>query len=177
VWGGLFSTFDCTLVAVRRKEDPWNSIAAGALTGGFLQLRTGGSACSPLLAAICGPDEDKFLVVCCKGVASRLVWLFACCHFMSGQALLVANPCHGVLCTVDRHALGRQVCGVWRGAAGHDRGARHPAHTRHCASPSATHDGHGPRWCPSAAARFSLTSSPACPSTKGIVCARVRWFM
>ena len=23
------------------QEDPWNSIAAGALTGGFLQLRTG----------------------------------------------------------------------------------------------------------------------------------------
>lgn len=41
VWGGLFSTFDCTLVAVRKKEDPWNSIAAGAMTGGFLQLRTG----------------------------------------------------------------------------------------------------------------------------------------
>lgn len=41
VWGGLFSTFDCTLVAVRHKEDPWNSIAAGFLTGGFLQLRTG----------------------------------------------------------------------------------------------------------------------------------------
>lgn len=59
VWGGLFSMFDCTLVAVRRKvdlfrtppsrtttthlsqEDPWNSIAAGALTGGILQLRTG----------------------------------------------------------------------------------------------------------------------------------------
>eukprot|EP00890_Picochlorum_soloecismus_P006107 jgi/Picsp_1/6498/NSC_03842-R1_protein len=41
VWGGLFSTFDCTLVAIRRKEDPWNSIAAAALTGGVLQLRTG----------------------------------------------------------------------------------------------------------------------------------------
>jgi import inner membrane translocase subunit TIM17 len=41
VWGGLFSTFDCTLVALRKKEDPWNSISAGALTGGFLQLRTG----------------------------------------------------------------------------------------------------------------------------------------
>lgn len=41
VWGGLFSTFDCTLVAVRKKEDPWNSIAAAALTGGLLQLRTG----------------------------------------------------------------------------------------------------------------------------------------
>jgi hypothetical protein len=35
VWGGLFSTFDCTLVALRKKEDPWNSIAAGALTGGW----------------------------------------------------------------------------------------------------------------------------------------------
>lgn len=25
----------------RLQEDPWNSISAGALTGGFLQLRTG----------------------------------------------------------------------------------------------------------------------------------------
>ena len=41
VWGGLFSTFDCALVAVRKKEDPWNSIASGALTGGFLALRKG----------------------------------------------------------------------------------------------------------------------------------------
>lgn len=38
VWGGLFSTFDCTLVALRKKEDPWNSIAAGALTGEFFGL-------------------------------------------------------------------------------------------------------------------------------------------
>jgi len=41
IWGGLFSTFDCTLVAIRKKEDPWNSIASGALTGGFLQMRHG----------------------------------------------------------------------------------------------------------------------------------------
>eukprot|EP00232_Nephroselmis_pyriformis_P027671 CAMPEP_0182874076 /NCGR_PEP_ID=MMETSP0034_2-20130328/12718_1 /TAXON_ID=156128 /ORGANISM="Nephroselmis pyriformis, Strain CCMP717" /LENGTH=164 /DNA_ID=CAMNT_0025006771 /DNA_START=58 /DNA_END=548 /DNA_ORIENTATION=+ len=41
VWGGLFSTYDCTLVAVRGKEDPWNSIAAGALTGSTLALRAG----------------------------------------------------------------------------------------------------------------------------------------
>ena len=26
VWGGLFSVFDCSLVAIRHKEDPWNSI-------------------------------------------------------------------------------------------------------------------------------------------------------
>ena len=44
VWGGLFSGFDCALVAVRKKEDPWNSIGAGALTGGFLQLRQGPAA-------------------------------------------------------------------------------------------------------------------------------------
>lgn len=41
VWGGLFSTFDCTMVYVRQKEDPWNSIIAGAATGGFLQMRQG----------------------------------------------------------------------------------------------------------------------------------------
>ncbi|CAH9114504.1 unnamed protein product [Cuscuta europaea] len=41
VWGGLFSTFDCTMVYVRAKEDPWNSIIAGAATGGFLSMRQG----------------------------------------------------------------------------------------------------------------------------------------
>ena len=41
VWGGLFATFDCSLVAIRRKEDPWNSITAGALTGGTLAARAG----------------------------------------------------------------------------------------------------------------------------------------
>lgn len=41
VWGGLFSTFDCILNKVRAKEDAWNSIAAGFLTGGFLQMRGG----------------------------------------------------------------------------------------------------------------------------------------
>ncbi|XP_047308588.1 mitochondrial import inner membrane translocase subunit TIM17-2-like [Impatiens glandulifera] len=41
VWGGLFSLADCTLVYVRQKEDPWNSIIAGAATGGFLQMRQG----------------------------------------------------------------------------------------------------------------------------------------
>ena len=39
VWGGLFACFDCTLTAVRHKEDPWNSILAGAATGGTLAVR------------------------------------------------------------------------------------------------------------------------------------------
>ncbi|ERN14160.1 hypothetical protein AMTRI_Chr01g134260 [Amborella trichopoda] len=41
VWGALFSSFDCSFVYLRQKEDPWNSILAGAATGGFLQLRHG----------------------------------------------------------------------------------------------------------------------------------------
>ena len=41
VWGGLFSCFDCSLVAMRKKEDPWNSIIAGAATGGVLAARAG----------------------------------------------------------------------------------------------------------------------------------------
>lgn len=41
VWGGLFSTFDCSVKAVRRKEDPFNAIIAGFFTGGALALRGG----------------------------------------------------------------------------------------------------------------------------------------
>lgn len=41
VWGGLFSTIDCSLVHYRRKEDPWNSIISGAVTGGILSARKG----------------------------------------------------------------------------------------------------------------------------------------
>ncbi|CAA0838620.1 Mitochondrial import inner membrane translocase subunit TIM17-2 [Striga hermonthica] len=46
VWGGLFSVFDCSMVYMRQKEDPWNSIIAGAATGGFLQMRQGIGAAS-----------------------------------------------------------------------------------------------------------------------------------
>lgn len=41
VWGGLFSTIDCTLVHFRQKEDPWNSIISAAATGGILAARNG----------------------------------------------------------------------------------------------------------------------------------------
>ncbi|KAL3532534.1 hypothetical protein ACH5RR_006055 [Cinchona calisaya] len=46
VWGGIYSLTDCSLVYLRQKEDPWNSIIAGAFTGGFLQLRQGFRAAS-----------------------------------------------------------------------------------------------------------------------------------
>nr|DBA21325.1 TPA: hypothetical protein GDO54_017982 [Pyxicephalus adspersus] len=40
VWGGLFSTIDCSLLRIRGKEDPWNSISSGALTGAILASRS-----------------------------------------------------------------------------------------------------------------------------------------
>ena len=36
---GMYSSFDCVLIAVRDKEDPWNSIGSGALTGAVLAAR------------------------------------------------------------------------------------------------------------------------------------------
>lgn len=41
VWGGMYSLYDCGLQGIRGKEDPWNSIASGALAGGTLSLRNG----------------------------------------------------------------------------------------------------------------------------------------
>jgi len=44
VWGGIFACFDCSLTAIRQKEDPWNSIISGAATGGVLAARAGPKA-------------------------------------------------------------------------------------------------------------------------------------
>lgn len=37
----MFSLFDCSLAYMRQKEDPWNAIMSGALTGGVLAARGG----------------------------------------------------------------------------------------------------------------------------------------
>ncbi|THW68580.1 hypothetical protein D6D25_01332, partial [Aureobasidium pullulans] len=61
VWGGMFSTFDCAVKGIRKKEDPWNAIIAGFFTGGALAVRGGYKAmrngaigCAILLAVIEG---------------------------------------------------------------------------------------------------------------------------
>ena len=61
VWGGMFSTFDCAVKGMRKKEDPWNAIIAGFFTGGALAVRGGPKAirngaigCAILLAVIEG---------------------------------------------------------------------------------------------------------------------------
>lgn len=61
VWGGMFSTFDCAVKGIRKKEDPYNSIIAGFFTGGALAIRGGAKAarngaimCAIFLAVIEG---------------------------------------------------------------------------------------------------------------------------
>jgi len=41
MWGGIFSCTDCMLIAARKKDDPYNAIVAGAITGGILAIRGG----------------------------------------------------------------------------------------------------------------------------------------
>ncbi|KAL1868255.1 translocase of the inner membrane [Diaporthe australafricana] len=60
-WGGIFSLSDCAVKGVRQKEDPWNAIGAGFLTGGALAIRggfksarNGAIGCAVLLAVIEG---------------------------------------------------------------------------------------------------------------------------
>lgn len=57
VWGGLFSTFDCAVKGYRQKEDPYNAIISGFLTGGTLAVR---SAFSP--ASFCLFLVSKMLI-------------------------------------------------------------------------------------------------------------------
>ena len=43
LWGGIFSSCDCLLISYRQKDDPYNAIAAGFITGGVLAIRGGAS--------------------------------------------------------------------------------------------------------------------------------------
>ena len=71
VWGGMFSTFDCILIQARGKEDPWNSIASGAITGGILAARGGPGAA--VRSAIVG----GVLLALIEGMGIALNRLFA----------------------------------------------------------------------------------------------------
>lgn len=71
VWGATFSSFDCALIALRQKEDPWNSICSGALTGGVLAARGGPGAA--LRSAVVG----GILLALIEGMGIALNRLFA----------------------------------------------------------------------------------------------------
>mmetsp|Transcript_140610 Transcript_140610/g.341622 ORF Transcript_140610/g.341622 Transcript_140610/m.341622 type:complete len:187 (-) Transcript_140610:77-637(-) len=83
VWGGLFSCFDCSFAAIRKKEDPWNAIAAGACTGGVLAARAGPRA-MVMNAAIGGA-----LLALIEGVG---IWL----NKMTAQQMQSAQAAAGI---------------------------------------------------------------------------------
>lgn len=41
MWGGCFSSVDCLMIWYRQKDDPWNAIVSGSITGGVLAVRGG----------------------------------------------------------------------------------------------------------------------------------------
>ena len=43
LWGGIFSSTDCLLIHYRQRDDPWNAVMAGFITGGILSIRGGAS--------------------------------------------------------------------------------------------------------------------------------------
>ena len=43
MWGGCFSSCDCLMIWLRQKDDPFNAVIAGFVTGGVLAARSGAS--------------------------------------------------------------------------------------------------------------------------------------
>lgn len=95
VWGGLFSTFDCAVKGIRKKEDPYNAIIAGFFTGGSLAIRGGYKAarngaigCAVLLAVIegVGIAFSKMMAGSTKlevSAADHILCIFFWCAFAS----------------------------------------------------------------------------------------------
>ena len=70
IWGGMFSTFDCAVKGWRQKEDAWNAIISGFMTGGCLALRSTGyisfwSSCSDYIHVIGGPRTALSSAIMC----------------------------------------------------------------------------------------------------------------
>ena len=43
LWGGIFASCECMLISMRQKDDSYNAIVSGFVTGGVLAIRGGGS--------------------------------------------------------------------------------------------------------------------------------------
>lgn len=71
IWGGLFSSFDCAVKGYRQKEDPWNAIISGFMTGGTLAIR--GEVCS-WSCRIYDVRRQPFLGVATQILTPRLRW-------------------------------------------------------------------------------------------------------
>ena len=81
MWGCMYSSFDCSLIWLRDKEDPWNSIGSGFLTGGLLMARNGPKAA--LGSAVLGEPTGH----CCVGVALGGVYADTLYHVIAVTVL------------------------------------------------------------------------------------------
>lgn len=66
----MFSTFDCAVKGYRQKEDAWNAILSGFMTGGCLAAR---SWYSPIVSVMWMIDSALSQVA--RGQPSVLLWL------------------------------------------------------------------------------------------------------
>lgn len=39
MWGGVYTSMDCLMIYYRGKDDPFNAVIAGFVTGGVLAIR------------------------------------------------------------------------------------------------------------------------------------------
>ena len=69
-WGGVFSLCDCSLAYIRQKEDPWNSIASGAITGGILSIRRMFPLCRLFIVFSSKKCILCIYLRCCRGTES-----------------------------------------------------------------------------------------------------------
>ncbi|XP_058434674.1 mitochondrial import inner membrane translocase subunit Tim17-B isoform X1 [Marmota monax] len=92
VWGFLFSTVDYGLVQLRGREDPWNSITSGAVTGAVLAARSGP------LAMVGSAMMGGILLALVEGV-SILLTRFTSRQFRNGEYLMTIVRERGRKCS------------------------------------------------------------------------------
>lgn len=134
VWGGLFSTIDCGLVRLRGKEDPWNSITSGALTGAVLAAR---SEClqplAPVLALFCLPFLSC-VSFCLSGGPLAMVG-----SAMMGGILLALIEGVGILLTrytAQQFRNGEDLAGNGQGESGNTASLLHASSPHYLILPS-----------------------------------------
>jgi hypothetical protein len=76
MWGGLFSLTDCALVHLRNKEDYFNNVVGGFVTGGLLAVR-----CKKIQFN-CSGSEDRLQKCLHRGAYS---WNYICRRSLYGQ--------------------------------------------------------------------------------------------
>ncbi|EDV31703.1 uncharacterized protein Dana_GF15488 [Drosophila ananassae] len=71
LWGATFSTVDCALSQIRQRDDSWNSIVSGAVTGGISAARKG------LLSMANGAFTGCLVLAMLEGAGAAVATIYA----------------------------------------------------------------------------------------------------